>query len=104
MPEDRPVKTFSDPANSNGDDYGWSAALSADGMTQIVGSPYAVSHSAPSNGLFSSVPGPGITYEYRATPATADSGGKGAFNPLAGLLLAVLSLRRRLTRLIAQGR
>jgi hypothetical protein len=99
-----PDVTFSDPANSNGDDYGWSAALSADGMTQVVGSPYAVSQNTPSNGLFSSVPGPGITYEYRATPAPAKSGG-GGVSPLVGLLLlALLCLRRRLTCLIAQGR
>ena len=90
-----PDVTFSDPANSNGDDYGWSTALSADGMTQIIGSPYAVSHSTPSNGLFSSVPGPGIAYEYRTAPASADSGGKGAVSPLIALLLILAALGRR---------
>ena len=90
-----PDVTFSDPANSGGDDYGWSTALSADGMTQIIGSPYAVSHSTPSNGLFSSVPGPGIAYEYRATPAAEDSGGKGAVSPLMALLLMFFIQRRR---------
>lgn len=60
------TQMLADPAASNGDDFGWSAALSADGTTWSMGSPYAVSSASPAGSLFSSMPGPGRTYVYTA--------------------------------------
>ncbi|MGH8370181.1 MAG: hypothetical protein ACRESC_04280, partial [Gammaproteobacteria bacterium] len=35
------IQLMNDPADANGDAYGWSAAVSADGSVRIIGSPYA---------------------------------------------------------------
>lgn len=68
------AQTLNDPADANGDDYGWSAALSADGSVRVIGSPYAVSRASPAGSLFSSMPGPGMAYSYRIqTQATSGS-------------------------------
>lgn len=65
------TQLLNDPADANGDAYGWSAAISADGNVRIIGSPYAVSHANPAGSLFSSMPGPGMTYSYSVQKQTA---------------------------------
>lgn len=104
-----PTQTFTDPANHAGDQYGWTLALSADGSTQVVGSPSAVSRTASSADGSVTLAGPGMAYAYNpnamstaaptveaaATPASG-GGGKGAYAPLLLLtLIAVLAGRLR---------
>ncbi|HEX5339402.1 MAG TPA: hypothetical protein VFX47_00800 [Gammaproteobacteria bacterium] len=88
---------LNDPAATNGNDYGWSAALSADGAVWVIGSPYAVSHPSPAGSLFSSMPGPGRVYGYNKQSTTA-AGSAAAISPAAVFLLcALLGLRRAMS-------
>jgi hypothetical protein len=95
------TRMLNDPNDANGDAYGWSAALSADGSLWAIGSPYAVSHPSPAGSLFSSMPGPGMVYGYHPQPDAVSSGnsgrsgGTGAISPaIVFLLCAALALRR----------
>lgn len=69
------TQLLNDPADANGDAYGWSAALSADGTVRIIGSPYAISHASPAGSLFSSMPGPGMAYTYSVQQSATSTGG-----------------------------
>ncbi|HET7921658.1 MAG TPA: hypothetical protein VFM15_02775 [Gammaproteobacteria bacterium] len=90
---------MNNPTATNGDAYGWSAALSMDGRIRVVGAPYAVAQSAPAGSLFSAMPGPGRVYIYNLQEDgdTDTAGHAGASNGGVLLLLCVLSwlLRRR---------
>lgn len=72
------TQMLNDPAAADGDDYGWSAALSADATVRVIGSPYAVSHPSPAGSLFSSMPGPGMTYSYSIQPQASTGSQSGS--------------------------